>query len=305
MNPTNKSIAIFTPLAMAALIALGSCSSAPKRPPEVFTNRNAAIGQMELGNEAVSKGDFANADLFFAEAWRLATSTDDPETRIRVMLSQANGRFNEGDRATADDLWARAQTEAESAGLKELISTAKIYRARGMLAEGLPKDEVSDAERLARAQQAKATVSSEMGKLKTNDLDLAFAWKVIGLAEKEMANYGGAINAFEKAASIHEKGRYLEDAGYDWYLIASARSKAGAYPQAREALETALSFDRRAENANGLGMDWLALGMIEEKAGNRAAAKTAYERAQGIFASAYLTKSAQDAGRRASALKDE
>jgi len=290
-------------IALAAFPILGSCSSAPKRPAEIFTTRNSAIAQLELGNKAVSKGDYANARLFLAEAWRLAVSADDPSTRINVLLAEGNSWFNEGDSDKANELWEQAETEAANINNRTLLSIAKIYMARGSLAEGSADENIPDGERKRRAAAVKAVVLAEIDKTKDNDLYHAFAWKVLALAEKELGNAKSAEAAIKEAAVLHEKGKYLEDTAYDWYLIASVRSKAGKYQNAKEALETALSFDRRAENANGLAMDWMAIGMVEERAGKPDAAKTAYMRAKEIFLSAYLKDSAASADRKIAELE--
>ena len=292
-------------VALCSALFLTACSSAPKRPAEVFTNRNAAAGQLDLGNQAVNKGDYANAHIFLGEAWRLALSTDDPATRIKVLLANGNAYFNEGNRDKADEVWAAAQKEAESTGNKTLMGITKIYRARGSLAEGLTSDQATEADRKARAEKAKAVVSAELGNVKGEKLYEAFSWKVIGLCEKELGRPKDAISAFERAAGIHEKSRYLEETAYDWYLIASVYSKSGNFPAARNALETALAFDRRAENANGLGMDWMAMGMIEEKSGQKAAAIDAYARSGDIFRAAFLKSSAADADKRRDTLANQ
>jgi len=290
-------------IALASLSLLPGCSSAPKRPAEIFTTRNSAIAQLELGNKAVSKGDFANAHLFLAEAWRLAVSTDNPSTRASVLLAEGNCWFNEGNSVKANELWKQAETEASSINDKTLVSIAKIYMARGSLAEGSTIENITDSERKQHASAAKAIVLAEIDRTKGNVLYNAFAWKVLGLAEKELGNAKGAEDAIKNAAELHEKGKYLEDTAYDWYLLASVRSKAGKYQDAKTALETALDFDRRAENANGLGMDWMAIGMVEEKAGKPDAALTAYARAKEIFLSAYLKDSAANADRKITALQ--
>ena len=293
-------IGLAATIALAAALALG-CSSAPKRPPEIFTDRNAAMGQLELANAAVNKGDYVNAYLFLTEAWRLALTTDDPGTRISILLARGNALFTEGRADEAKEQWNLALAEATDSGHKELVSAARIYLARGTLAEGAGGETVSREERTTRAIAAKKAVEAEMGNVK--GLNEAFAWKVIGLADKELGDMKQAESALAKAADIHEKGRYLEDTAYDWYLIASVRSKAGAYPEALAALNTALSFDRRAENANGLGMDWMAIGMVAEKAGNAQQAAVAYRRAADIFGAAFLTKSAEEAEDKLEALK--
>lgn len=289
-------------LLSAISLPLASCSSAPKRPPEVFTNRNAATGQIDLANKAVAKGDFATAYLFLDEAWRLAVSADDPDTRTRVHLARGNARYNEGKAADAEALWTTALAEAEAAKIPMLVSTARIYLARASLAEGRTDVQFSPAERQERARKARDVAQAEMKGVKDNILFTAFAWKVIGFAEKELGNADAAEKAILEAAELHEKNKYLEDAAYDWYLIASVRSKANRLPAAREALETALSFDRRAENSNGLGMDWVAIGTIAEKAGDKKAAAEAYSRAAQIFRSAFLESEALDAEKRLATL---
>lgn len=290
---------------MAAIVMTGltGCSSAPKRPPEVFTNRNAANGQLDLGNQAVNKGDYPTAHLFMKEAWRLAVSADDPETRIKVLLADGNAWFNEGNREKADAAWAQALAEAEEAQNATLASTCRIYRSRALLAEGNAVSALPETERRQTAAAVKAAVLAEMGNVKSNQLYTAFAWKVIGLAEKELGSWAEAESSIKKAADIHEKNRYLEDAAYDWYLVASVRSKAGQYPAAIQALRTAIGFDRRAENPNGLGMSWMAVGTIEEKAGNRDKAADAYRRSAEIFRSAFLAQNAVEAEKKLEALK--
>jgi len=290
-------------IALASSLVLLGCSSVPKRPAEIFTTRNSAIGQIELGNKAVSKGDFANARLFLAEAWRLAVSTDDPSTRVKVLLAEGNSRFDEGDSEKANEMWKQAETEAANINDKTLLSVAKIYMARGSLAEGSANENIPDGERKQRASAAKTVVLAEIDGTKDNVLYHAFAWKVLGLAEKELGNANSAEDAIKKAAELHEQGKYLEDTAYDWYLIASVRSKAEKYQDAKAALETALGFDRRAENANGLAMDWMAIGMVEEKSGKTDAAIASYARAKEIFLSAYLKDSAANADRKIAALR--
>jgi len=85
------------------------------------------------------------------------------------------------------------------------------------------------------------------------------------------------------ALSVHEKGRYLEQAAYDWYLIASIRSVAGNYDSAIDALNQALGFDRRAENSFGLAMDWAAMGDVFRKSGNESNAVMSWRRSAEIF----------------------
>lgn len=296
--------AIRTALCASAVAALFvSCSSAPERPPEVFTNRNAAAGQIQMANTAASRGDYTNSHLFLEEAWRIALSTDDPETRIRVRLAQGNTWYNAGDTERADAAWQAALQEATDSNLRSLAATSKIYLARAQLAEGSPITGFTEAERRERAEEAKKVTLAEMDNMRGSSLYTAFAWKTLGLAEKELGNYKAAEDSILKAANLHEKERYLEDAAYDWYLIASVRSKSGNYLAALAAMDTALVFDRRAENANGLGMDWMAIGDIMVKSGDLTQAAYAYQRSAEIFRAAFITQNAEIAEKKLATLK--
>jgi tetratricopeptide (TPR) repeat protein len=273
-------------------VLLGACSSAPERPPAIYTNRNAAAGQIQMANTASSRGDYVNAHLFLEEAWRIALSTDDPETRIRVRLAQGNAWYNSGNMEKADASWKLALQESIDSKQSTLEATSRIYLARANLAEGSPISGLSEEERRNRATETKRITLAEMGKVRSSDLFTAFAWKTLGLSEKELGNYKAAEEAILKAANLHEKERYLEDTAYDWYLIASIRSKAGNYLSALDAMHTALQFDRRAENANGLGMDWMAIGDILVKSGDVSQAAYAYQRSADIFRAAFITQNA-------------
>lgn len=293
-------------LAGALVPFFAGCSSAPKRPPEVFTNRNAATGQLDMASQAVARREFASAQVYLDKAWSLAVSTDDAESRIKVLIARGNAWFNQGDTDKANDAWKQALSEATAANDKTLIAIGKIYLARGSLPEGTPAAQsLSANERTAIAARAKATVTAEMPDVKANQLYTAFAWRVIALAAKEEGNAGEAEKALQNAVTIHDKGRYLEDAAYDWYLIASVRSKAGQYESALQAIATATAFDRRAENTNGLGTDWLAAGKIEEKAGNAEKAISAYRRSAEIFNAGFQKDSAAEAEKRIAAIEGQ
>lgn len=283
---------------------IAGCSSAPKRPPEVFTNRNAATGQLDMASLAVTKREFESAQVYLDKAWNLAVSADDAESRIKVLIARGNAWFNQGATDKANAAWDQALSEATAAGDKTLVAIGKIYIARGSLPEGTSAAQsLSENERKTIASRVKATVAAEMPGVKENQLYTAFAWRVIALAAKEEGNADEAEKALLNAVAIHDKGRYLEDAAYDWYLIASVRSKAGQYESALRAIAEATAFDRRAENANGLGMDWLAAGKIEEKAGDTAKAIAAYRRAAEIFNAVFQKESAAEAERRIAAIE--
>ena len=255
-----------------------ACSSQPKNPGDVYETRNMAESQLDLGNKHADRGDYETALLLLNEARRLAISADDPGLRVRSGLARGNVLFALGRAEEAETGWAAALDEAEKRGDRELTAVCRVHQARGrLLAAILAADDTA-----AAAQAVRDEVNREMAAVKDR-LYTAFAWLVIGLAEKEMGRYGEAEAAVKKSLDIHEKERYLEQAAYDWYLIASFRSPAGNYDAAREALEAAMALDRRVENTYGLATDWRAMGDVFKRAGRGAEAREAYIRAAEIF----------------------
>jgi tetratricopeptide (TPR) repeat protein len=271
-------------------LLMPGCSSAPKRPAEIFTVRNMTETQLELANRAADQGRYAEALELLQEARRLAVRADDPKLLIRTSLSRGNILFYLGRTGEAEELWTAALDEALAAGDEELAAVSRVYMARSGLLGG-----VSDA------GTVRTQVREELSRIKS-PLHTALAWIVAGLAEKELGRWNDGENALKNALGIHQKHNYLEQAAYDWYLIASIRSVAGDYSGALEALDEALAFDRRAENTYGLGMDWFARGEVQRKAGNTAEAAAAYRRSGDIFRSLSLEKEAEQAEQRLSAL---
>ncbi|MDR2048111.1 MAG: hypothetical protein LBP69_01515 [Treponema sp.] len=260
---------------------LASCSSVPKRPAEVFVLQTMTETQLQVANAEADRGNYAEALSLLTEAWRLAVSTDRPVLRVRVNISRGNVLFYMGRRQEAEEIWKAAQEEAEAAGDKALAAACRIYRQRSALS--------ADS---SAAWEVFAAVQLELGEVKSDKLFTALAWTVIGLAEKELGLFENAEKSMRNALSIHEGGRYLEQAGYDWYLIASVRSVAENYQGALEALDAALGFDRRAENTFALGMDWTARGDVLRKMEKEDEAVAAWRRAAEIFRSLLLEEQA-------------
>jgi tetratricopeptide (TPR) repeat protein len=257
------------------LVLFASCSSAPKRPVEVYTVQTMAEKQLELANKAADRGSYDLALNLLIEARRLAVSTDRPNLRIRVSLSQGNVLAALGRAAEAERIWRSAEAEAVETGDTVLAAACRVYLARSRLTGG--------AKTANTAGETLAQVQAEMPSLKSDKLLTALGWTVIGLAEKDLGRYANAEKSIQSALVIHEGGRYLELAAYDWYLIASIRSVAGSYPGAITALDTALGFDRRGENTQGLAMDWAAKGEVYRKMGDEAQAAAAWRRSAEIL----------------------
>jgi tetratricopeptide (TPR) repeat protein len=273
--------------ALAGLGTLEACSSAPKRPAEIFALRSAAETQLELANREADRGNQGAALELLAEGRRLAVSADDPPLLIRTALARGNILFAQGQAAEAARAWESALAEADRAGERGLAALCRVYRARSRLLAAAGTPGAGE-----EAAAVRASVAGELALLKDDRSATALAWTVMGLAEKEGRRWAEAEAAVKKALEIHEKDNYLEQAAYDWFLIASIRSAAGSYAAAREALGRALALDRRAENSFGLAADWRALGDVHRKAGEPAEAAAAYRRAGEIFRSIGLEREA-------------
>ena len=269
----------------AVSLLLLDCSTAPKKTGETYDLRRRAESQLELGNRQANNGSLDNALIFLGEAWRLAVMTDDSGLRARVGLSRGNVLLSLGRGEDAAEGWNEALAEASKMGNAELAAVCRIHISRGRLLS--PSGG-------SQAQSVRDEVNRDLALIKSDRLYAAFAWTVIGLAERELGRYAQAEAALRRSLGIHEKERNLDLAAYDWFLIASFRSLSGDYGRARQALEAAIAFDRRAENSWGLANDWRAMGDVQAKAGDREAARAAYARAAEIFRALGLDETAAE-----------
>ena len=252
---------------------IAACSTKPNNPGDVYDVRKRAEVQLALGSRQADRGGFETALVILDEALRLAVVTDDPGLRIRVGLSRGNVLFSLGRANEAEKAWNDALGEAERVGRSDLTAISRIHIARGKLLSPVDKSALSIRDEVDR----------NLSQIKADQYYTAFAWTIIGLAEKELGRYPQAEAAVRRALEIHEKDNYFELAAYDWFMIASFRSLAGDYRGALEALEAAIAFDRRVENSWGLASDWRAMGEVYRKAGNGEASRAAYLRAAEIF----------------------
>jgi tetratricopeptide (TPR) repeat protein len=262
------------------------CSTAPKNPDEITILRRTAESQLDLANKQADRGVLGEALLFADEAKRLATITDDSDLLVRTRLSRGNVLFLLGraDEAVAE--WNGALAEAERSGNGELAAVSRIHIARGKLLSPGGK---------ASAQTVRDETTRNVALIQKNRYYIAFAWTVIGIAERDLGRYAEAEAAVKRSLEIHTKDRFFELAASDWFLTASFRSLSGNYSGALQALETALELDRRMENSWGLANDWRAFGDVQKKAGNRDASRAAYTRAAEIFRSLANPEAAEEA----------
>lgn len=273
----------------SAILFLTSCSSSPKRPAEIVTTRNSTVRQLDLANVETEHGNYMLAKTLMDEAWRMAVSIDSSELRILTQLSMGNLFFYQKNQELAQKYWKQALDESIQGENEELVSLSKIYECRGLLSYG-SADTLKE-----RSAEAVKILEDEMGNLKkTDELYIAYAYLLLGFAQKGQFDWNKALQNFESAAKIHEKLFYLESAAYDWYAVASVYSVSGDTENAVSSIQKALSFDRRAENSYGLGMDYLALGDIYTRASRLDEAKIAYQRSVDILNAASLDDYAKE-----------
>jgi len=259
------------------------CSSAPRRPDEVFVLRNAAASQLSLANYNASQGRFADALLVLEDAWRLVVRTDDPALRVNAAIIRASILFSLDRYEEAFGSWESASTEADTSGLPLLAARARIYSIRARLVQLSNTHPEGGGVVDAEANQLRSRVLQEMTVVRADHNAVAAGYITLSMAEKQLRRWADAESAARNALRIYERNRMLEDAAYAWFIIASIRSVSGNHNAALEALRTAIDFDRRAENSFGLASSWHAMGDVYQNSGRHAEALAARRRAADIY----------------------
>ena len=277
--PLRLCVSFFPVVIIFTMLSFSGCSSAPKPPEEIFTERNTAINNLNLANHTASHGRYEEALFILEEARRLAVSTDDPPLRIKTSISRGNFTFALGHHSEAFDYWESAASEGDAEGERALAALARIYIIRGRLAL-LDTDTGGIG---AAVEELKGQLQRQMVFVSSDPFSTAVGNVTLGLAEKQIGRWDEAESAVRRALAFHEKELTLEDAAYDWFIIASVRSMAGNYDAAIEALRTAIRFDRRAENGYGLASSWQAMGDVLQKAGRTKESAEAWQRAADIY----------------------
>lgn len=249
------------------LFIFGSCSSAPKTPPQSLVVRNEAGRLVLLGAKSLREGQPAAARDYYMEAYRLYTLVDETEGRIRALdgLGRVPGLdFN---------AWQKAQDIASLAEDGGLIALASLLKAEELLFSG----------EAGSLDQAKNILVQAITSLGSRPSDKARALRLYGSILKQLEQYVDAISVLKQAIEIDKKNRSFIELASDFYITASVYSKQGDYTSAVNYLKSAIEYDQRAENGSGLGSDYLALGTVYEKAGDLVRARQNYEKALDIY----------------------
>lgn len=246
---------------------LGSCSSAPKTPPQSLVVRNEAGRLVLLGAKSLREGQPAAARDYYMEAYRLYTLVDETEGRIRALdgLGRVPGLdFN---------AWQKAQEIADLAEDQGLVALAALLKAEELLFSG----------EAGSLDQAKNILVQAITSLGSRPSDKARAFRLYGTVLKQLEQYDEAIAVLKQAIEIDKKNKSFIELASDFYITASVYSKQGDYKSVVNYLKSAIEYDQRAENGSGLGSDYLALGTVYEKAGDIVRARQNYEKALDIY----------------------
>lgn len=271
-RPRIAALARAATLSLAAALALGSCSSAPKRAAEELARKNEAAQYAKLADDFFFKGQYSQALSFYGEALDAHLSVDNVEGAVlsrnsigRAFL--ALGRAVDAEREFADALRDARAYGAPTLVAQSLSNMGELHYARGEReAAGAA---FAEAEPLVSASDPLAAVIAH------NRGVLALA---LGELDQAQAYLG-------RAEAANERAKRWAALGTNRYVLASLANArgdaAGALAWAKKALEA----DKRGENSLGIGADLEALALLSRKAGEAGAALDYYRRALGLWLS--------------------
>lgn len=236
---------------IAALFTFVSCSST-KRPMVITTVTDQADSNYEEANNLISYGKYEMADEKLTTAKNLAVSIDDSYLLTRISCSRisyflALNELEQAENAMKDA--ARYYSRCSKEEKKSLAGIFSVYQARIILAKN------------ENPETALSLLTKEKNNI-TGKYYLAYWNRVYGEVCVALKKYKDAENAFEEAAKIHIKDRYLSEIGQDYFSLARTRSLAGKKNGAVEAMELALKYDKDAENTQAIILDYFACAKI-------------------------------------------
>ena len=273
------------PLIGAALLALASCSSAPKPTAEVVVRKNQAAEYSKLGDGFLAKRDYASALRFYQESLRENQAVDNQEGVVVSLNSVGRVYLAAGKLSEAEATFREALSYAEPlkpslralclANLGEALYTqGKPEEALKCFEEGIPLA-AKDERTLAILLHDRAVVCRDQERWDDAEADL------------------------RRAAGINQRLKRLSEYGANSFVLGTMAAKRGALEAATDLVRTALQADRTAENSAGIAADLEALGALSRRQGRPEEAFALYRRAFDVFVS---LDGAPDALRCASAL---
>lgn len=234
--------------ALAVLLALGACSTAP-RGYDVFDARNAAAGDMKIGDGLMDRGDWGGAVEAYTRALRADSAIDYLEGIARSHASLGKAYLAAGEVDAAEKEFQDALDYGRLAASGPALSLAlgglgEVAWARG--------DKAGAAARFA---EALAQAGKDEGAL------------ALALHQGARAKAGSGLGAeakakadLLKAAGLNEKAGRLAQAASNRYLLASILVAEGDLEGSLAQALLALAADKRVENGPGIAQDLGALG---------------------------------------------
>jgi len=284
-------------LALLALVALGGCSTAPRKSAQIVEKKNRAAEYTTFGNRAFAEGDNHAAIVFFQQALAVNLSVDNQTGVVQSLSSLGKVHAAQGELDAAEEVYNRARRLADGLGDPALgaqcaVNLGELYLRRGKAAE-------------ARELLTKALEGAD--KLE-GSRDLALLRHTLAVAEKWLGNLDESALQLQAALAINLKLGAVEEVASNYYLLASVASKRQDYATALDYARKALESDKSVENSLGIAQDLLALGIISTRLGALEDSFAYLERSYGIYDALdsssgrltvlpYLVESAERAGR--------
>lgn len=279
------------PLIGVALLALASCSSAPKPTAEVVVRKNQAAEYSKLGDGFLAKRDYASALRFYQESLRENQAVDNQEGVVVSQNSVGRVYLAAGKPSEAEATFREALSYAEPlkpslralclANLGEaLYAQAKPDEALKRFEEGIPLA-AKDERTLAILLHDRAVVYRDQERWDDAEADL------------------------RRAAGINQRLKRLSEYGANYFVLGNMAAKRGDLEAATDLVRTALQADRTAENSAGIASDLEALGVLSRRQGRPEEAFALYRRAFDVFVSLDCAPDALRCARALAALAGE
>jgi tetratricopeptide (TPR) repeat protein len=256
--------------ALATLLGLSACSTAPKQPTDTVTRKNEAAEYARIADGYFHAGQYASALQFYAEALETNLLVDHVEGAIlargalgRVYLSI--GRLDDAQREFGDALEDARNLNQPTLLALCLSNMGELRHAQARLDEAAQL--FSQAKPLAAADPlTSAIIAHNQGILAKQQGDLATAESLI-----------------LQAAAANETGRKWMELAANRYVLAAIANARGDIPAAIAWAEGALEMDKRAENAPGIAADLTALAALRYRNNQKDLAFNLYRRAYGVW----------------------
>jgi tetratricopeptide (TPR) repeat protein len=260
-------------LALAALAALLSCSTAPKPRTEVNERKNRAAEFTRSGNERFAQGDYRQALSFFTLALNENVAVDNLEGICSSYNSIGMALLAQGEKERAEASFTEALRLAGKLADPRLAAQSASNLGELALARGQPQ------KALEYLQFAESQIAGQAG------AGPAIVFHNLGAACKQLDRPAEAMAYFQKALAINLDLKRFEEAASNYYMIASLCSGQEDYPGAFKALNEALRYDRLMERSRGIAQDLHALGALYEKTGDDENALEHYHRSYLVYRS--------------------